>query len=88
MLGTLILGALAGFVAPYAEDPLRGLLKTAMMADQPIDAAEMRGLALALCLLVAAILGNALSGGGAIALTIGAVIGVFGPRVLARIQNR
>ena len=88
MFGTLILGLVAGVVAPYAEASVKSGLEAATMAETPLSAAELRGLALAICLLVAAILAAVLFSAGAVSLMLGAVFGVFGPRVIARIWPR
>ena len=79
MILTFILGALAGVGAVFAEgalkDPLSSLNLTAM---------ELRLIAFALCLLVAALLSAVIGNGGGIALTLGAVVGVFVPKFLGR----
>ena len=44
----------------------------------------MRAISLALCLLAAALVAAFSGGGGAVALALGAVLGVLGPRLQAR----
>ena len=88
MLVTLILGAGAGVLAPHTEGFIKGLLNSALMAETLISAAEMRMLSFAICLLAAALLAWLMGNGGAVALAFGAVIGAFGPRIVARLQGR
>jgi len=87
MFGTLILGFIAGAVAPYAEPHVRRALEGAAMAETPLSVAELRALALAICLVVAALLASVLASGGAISLTVGAALGVFAPRLLKRFRG-
>ena len=88
MFGTLVLGLLAGVAAPYAEPHVKRALEGALMAETPLSAAELRAFSLAVCLVVAAILAWLMASGGAVSLSVGAAIGVFGPRVIARFQAR
>ncbi len=85
MLWTFILGVAAGWGAPMAEEHLRGLLKQVLSAED-ISAVELRAISLAVCLLIAAIIAMALGSGGAFALTLGAVLGVLGPRLYDRLR--
>ena len=88
MFGTLILGLLAGLVAPFAEPHVKRALESAAMAETPLSEAELRTFSLALCLVIAAVLAWLIADRGAVALTVGAVIGVFGPRVIERFQSK
>ena len=88
MLGAFILGALGAAAAPYAEARIKGLVEDALMAETPMSPAELRSMALVICLVIAALAAWILTSGGALALTLGALLGVFGPRILAPIQNR
>ena len=87
MLGTFILGIIGGVAAPYAEPRIQRLIEDLAMAKLPLDSAELRSLSLSICLLLAALLSALLSGGGAVALCFGAVVGIFGPRVWARFRG-
>ena len=87
MLVTIILGAGAGVLAPYAEPIVKRILEDTLMAETPISAAELRMLSFALCLISAALLAWVMGSGGAVALSLGAVIGAFGPRIVARLQG-
>lgn len=87
MLVTIILGAGAGVLAPHAEGFIKRMLTDALMAETPISDAEMRMLSFALCLLGAALLAWFMGNGGAVALAIGAMLGAFGPRIVARLQG-
>ena len=89
MFGTLILGLVAGVAAPYSEPNIKRMLDSATLAETSLTDAELRGLALTICLLVAALVASVLTGGGgAVSLMVGAVLGVFGPRIIARFQSR
>ncbi|MCP3972528.1 MAG: hypothetical protein GY717_19840 [Rhodobacteraceae bacterium] len=87
MFGTLVLGLVAGAAAPYAERHVKRALESAAMAQTPLDAAELRALSLAVCLVLAAVLAWFLAEGGAVPLTVGAVMGVFGPRLIERFRG-
>ncbi len=88
MLGTFILGIVAGFAAPYAEPHVKTAIEGALLSDASLSAVELRLFAFALCLLAAAVLASVLGDGGALAIALGAAVGVFAPRVLERIQQR
>ena len=85
MIWTFILGAIAGWGAGATEDRLRPLIGQ-YVPGQPPGAVEMRAISLSLCLLGAAILAALSGGGGAVALTLGGVAGVFGPRLYAKFR--
>lgn len=84
MLGTLILGIVAGVLAPYAEPKVASALEGVLLADAPATPAEMRLFSFTACLVGAAILSMAFSEPHAVPLAIGAAIGVFGPRLQAK----
>ena len=88
MLATLILGIAAGAAAPYAEPHVKKLLEGVLLADAPMDAMEIRVLSFAVCLIGAAILALIFGNGSGLALSVGAALGVFGPRLIDRIQKR
>ncbi|NNE80024.1 MAG: hypothetical protein HKN18_07095 [Silicimonas sp.] len=87
MIVTLLLGLAAGWGAAFAEDHLRGILARALSVEpisfQPV---EMRAISLTLCLLAAALLSWLFATPNAVALTLGAVIGVAAPRLRDRIR--
>ena len=83
MIWTFILGAVAGWCAPFAEERWRHLLETNLPGGR-MGPAESRGVALALCLLVTAILARMSGAGGAVPLTLGAVVGVLGMRLIEK----
>ena len=87
MFGTLVLGIIAGAAAPYVEPQIKKILENALMAETALSAVEMRAFALAICLLVGALASWLLSDGGAVALTLGGALGVFGPRLIARVRE-
>lgn len=80
MIWTFILGVAAGWGAPFAEDQLRQPLEK-LLSSGPISDADMRALSLALCLLAAAIIAMVTGSSYALPLTLGACIGVLGPRL-------
>lgn len=88
MLVTLILGMAAGFGAPYAEPHVKSAVESILLADAPMSAEELRLLSFATCLVGAALLAWILGDGSALALAIGAALGAFGPRIIARLQKR
>lgn len=82
MFGTFILGALAGWAAPYAEPRIKAALDGVLLEDTPIAPKEMALLSFAICLLAAAILSMMISEPHAAPLALGAVAGVFGPKLI------
>jgi len=88
MLITFFLGAAAGLGTIHAEPQVKRLLENALMAEAPISATELRLLSFALCLVAAAIVSAVLGNGSGVALSIGAVFGVFGPRAMRQFRPR
>lgn len=88
MLATLILGIVAGAGAPYAEDRVKKFLDSVLPPENPISDTELRMFTFAICLVGAAIVASIFAFGSALALSVGGAIGVFGPRILNRIQKR
>ncbi|MBY4891541.1 hypothetical protein KUL25_02035 [Rhodobacteraceae bacterium N5(2021)] len=87
MIFTFVLGALAGFATPYMEPHVRAAMEQVALAKIPISETEFDLLTLVLLLLVAAVLTG---GGSSLALLAGALLGVFGKRIvaLAKGENR
>ncbi len=88
MFATLLFGIIAGAGASYAEPHVKKMVDGAGLGGAPITAVELRTLSFALCLLLAAFVALIFGGHSAFGLALGAVIGVFGPRSLDRIQKR
>ena len=88
MLGTFILGVLAGLGAQYAEPFVRRALENVLLADVPMTAMELRMFSFSVCLIGAAILAWIFGDDSALALVLGAAAGVFGPRIIERIKAR
>lgn len=88
MLATLILGIAAGAAAPYAEPHVKKLLEGVLLSDAPMSNLELRVFSFSVCLVGAAILASAFGNGSAFFLSVGAALGVFGPRIIDRIQKR
>ena len=85
MIWTILLGALAGWGAAAAEDRLRPIIEQ-NLPGMPPTPVEMRAIALSLCLFGAALVAYFTGGGGAISLTLGAVLGVLAPRITAKVK--
>lgn len=88
MLVTLILGILAGAGAPYAEENVKKAIESVLLADAPLTAIELRTFTFAILLVGAALLAWIFGNGSGFALAVGAALGVFGPRLIDRIQKR
>ena len=82
MLGTFILGILAGAGAPYAEPKIKEFLDGVLLSDTPFQPGEMKLFSLAACLVGAAILSMIFGEPHAVPLALGAAAGVFGPRLI------
>ena len=88
MLMTILLGAVAGYTAPMVEPQVRKAMEGVTLSKIEVAEGEFDLLTLLLMLLAAAVLVMLLGlNGGAIALLIGAILGVFGKRILAAIQG-
>lgn len=85
MIFTFVLGALAGFATPYAEPHVRRAMEQVALAKIPISETEFDLLTLVLLLLLAAIVTG---GGSSLALLAGALLGVFGKRIVAALQGK
>ncbi len=87
MLADLILGIAAGAGTPYAEPKIRQALG-GMFTDAPLSAMELRMVSFAVCLTGAAVLSLVFGDGEALPIAFGSVVGVFGPRIINRVQGR
>lgn len=87
MIVSFLLGLVAGWGAGFAEDQTRGLFAKAF-AVQPssFQPVELRAMTLILCLLLAAILAWIISSPSAVALMVGAAVGVALPRLQERLK--
>ncbi|MEM9969832.1 MAG: hypothetical protein AAF762_01855 [Pseudomonadota bacterium] len=88
MLGTFILGIIAGWGAPHAEPKIREFLAGVLLDDVPVEPKEMALLSFAVCLLAAALVAAVLFSAYALPLAAGAALGVFGPRLWDKWQAR
>lgn len=87
MLVTFILGAVAGWGAGFAEDHVRTWLGRALKVEPgSFNPVEIRSIALVACLFLAAVVAWIIASSGAVALTLGALVGVLGPRVQSMIK--
>ena len=85
MIITFLLGALAGFAVPYAEPQVRRIVEQIALAELPVEDSEFDLLTLVLLLLLASLITGI---GNSAALLVGALVGVFGKRIVAAIQGR
>jgi hypothetical protein len=85
MIVPFLLGLGAGALTSFVEPVVREATTRATLSKLNIEPGEMDLLTLALLLLAAAILSG---GQSSVALIFGALLGVFGNRVLALIQGR
>lgn len=84
MFVTFILGLIAAWGAPYAEDRLKAALDNVLLDDTPVSGKELSLLSFAACLLGAAIASMIIGVPHAAPLALGAVAGVFGPKFLEK----
>lgn len=84
MFFTFILGGLAGFATPYLEPHIRRAVEQLVPKDFPVHAAEIDLVTLILLLLVVVVLTG---GSSPFALLLGALVGVFGKRIVALVQG-
>ena len=84
MFGTFILGVAAGWGAPYAEPRIKAALDGVLLEDASVTPKEMSLLSFATCLLAAAIVSMIVSVPHAAPLALGAVVGVFGPKLIEK----
>ena len=87
MLGTFLLGIVAGFASPYAEPHIKKLLEGVLLDEVPVEPKEMAILSFSLCLLAAAFLAAVLFDAYAAPLALGAALGAFGPRLWDKVQS-
>ena len=79
MIITFILGFIAAAAAATAEPYVEQLTE-----GMKLSAKELRLSSFAICLVIAAVVSAAISHGGAVSLTLGAVAGIFVPRFLGK----
>lgn len=85
MIWTLILGIIAGWFAPFAEERLKPFLEK-NLPGPALMPVELRAMSLAFCLLAAAAVAHLSSHSNGLVLMIGGALGVFGPRLYARLK--
>ncbi len=85
MIWTFLLGIIAGWLAAGVEERLKPFVEKYLPGQVPTPV-EIRAIALSLCLFGAAIVAALSGGGGALALTLGGVLGVLGPRLYAKFR--
>lgn len=88
MLVTFLFGIAAGWLSPRAESVVIDLTNGILPKDPPITAKETGVFALALCVLAAAILSWLVGSAHAMPLALGLVVGVFGPRMVAKYSGK
>ena len=85
MIITFILGALAGYAVPHVEPHVKRAVEQVALKEIEVAASEMDLVTLVLLLLAAALLTG---GGNSLALLVGALVGLFGTRIVAALQGR
>lgn len=88
MLADLILGIAAGAGASWAEPKVKQALEGMLLSDAPLTGQELKFASFAVCVVGAALLAHVFGEGEALAVAIGALIGVFGPRIVDMVQRR
>ncbi|MEO9825016.1 MAG: hypothetical protein ABJF50_11430 [Paracoccaceae bacterium] len=86
MIATFVFAALATWGAPQLEPQLKALVGRLLPLDD-VSAVEMRGITIAVLLFVAAVLASLLGSHSTLALGVGAVVGVLGPRGYQRLKQ-
>jgi uncharacterized membrane protein YczE len=84
MIFTFLLGLAAGALTPMAEPHVHRAIESVALTKIQVERSEMDLVTLVLLLLLASVLSG---GGSSFALLAGALIGVFGKRILAAIQG-
>lgn len=88
MLGSLLFGALAGYLVVHAEPVLEGLLDRITGDDIKIDALDFRVLTFAVMLAVAGVATALARGDGSLVLgAVGGGLGYFGTRIYAFLKD-
>lgn len=88
ILVNFIIGLAAGLIVPRFEKTLRGWAESVWLGDMPISEHEFDLAALLVLLMLAAVLCAILGvDSSAFMLAFGALIGLFGKRIWARIQR-
>ena len=85
MIFTFLLGVAAGALTSFTEPFVRQALEQVALSKINVETSEMDLLTLVLLLLAAAVLSG---GGSSFALLVGALIGVFGKRILDAIKGQ
>lgn len=86
MIWSILLGLAAGWGAASVEDRLRPWIERSFPGGAP-GLAEMRAIALAACVFLAALISALSDGRGAVPLALGVLLGVLGPRLYAKIRT-
>jgi hypothetical protein len=84
MIFTFLLGLAAGALTPMAEPHVHRAIESVALTKIQVEHSEMDLVTLVLLLLLASVLSG---GGSSFALLAGALIGVFGKRILAAVQG-
>jgi hypothetical protein len=80
MIWTFILGVVAGWSAPFAEERLKPYLDR-YLPGGPVTPVDLRAIALAATILIAAVVAVLTGSSHALALALGVALGVVGPRL-------
>lgn len=80
MIWTFILGVVAGWSAPFAEERVKPLVDEHLPGGA-VTPAELRAIALATTILIAALVAMLTGASRAVPLALGVALGVVGPRL-------
>ncbi|MEO0917371.1 MAG: hypothetical protein AAFY31_10380 [Pseudomonadota bacterium] len=86
MIWSILMGLAAGWGAQAVEERLRPLVEQSLPGGTP-GPAEMRAIALAVCVFVAAVVAALSGDGGVVPLALGVLLGVLGPRLYAKAKS-
>ena len=88
MLFTLVLGFIAGYAAPMAEPHIRRAMENVTLSKIEVAEGEFDMLSLLVLMAAAAVVAMLLgTGANGIALTLGALAGVFGKRAVSALTS-
>lgn len=84
MVFSFLLGAIAAWASPKLEEHISGFIGTALPKEPPVEGDELKMLSFAFALLMASLVAAGLGYANGVALALGAVVGVIGPRLITK----
>jgi hypothetical protein len=83
-----VIAAVAGFLVPQLETAVAKPVIARLRKVIPIEGNEHRAISILLAMVIASFIASIFDSGSAIGLTIGLILGYFGTRILAVVQNK